>query len=127
MFIIFSAQLNEFSNFDNQRRTFRAVELLRKLGKPFTICKGVYTYDSGETCEEVSFKINVDSIEELDRINDLAFRIFGQESVLEVLQGNAILCYNNGRSEFLGQWRQADSVTGKKAYTVIDNTNWVAA
>ena len=36
MFIIFSAQLDTYTNFENQRRTFRAVELLKKVGKLFS-------------------------------------------------------------------------------------------
>lgn len=109
--IFLSAELE--GRTDNPKRTEQLRSFLKRFKHDYTECLGVYK-GSGELSFRVSNKPSIMAL------SMLAFKSFGQESILLVDTDNkATLLYSDGSKEDIGIFTKVDSEKNLDNYTII--------
>lgn len=120
-FMILSAEYYTLSKSENEIRTNTLRSCLEIMGVDFEQVSGVYKGTS-----EVSFLCDVSDIDTQETIQNLAFDVFGQESVLhKEYDGFCELLYKDARVDYLGKVKQITEDEAKEldAYTILaDNS-----
>ena len=111
--VILSAELDGLSPVENSHRTRILRHCIEDCRLSFSEAQGVYKGGS-----ETSFVVLVDSDDEIQALKDLAFKNFGQESVLyQDANQETYLIFADNSTERLGRLQQ----TSKEVATSLDN------
>ena len=113
-FVLLSAELSGLTASENQTRSNQLVLMLTKLGFKPVAMQGVYKGSS-----ETSFFVPITRIDDIERLEFIAFDRFQQESILvQYSDGHSRLHYPN-HIEHIGKIREVskDIALTKDAYT----------
>lgn len=98
--VILSAERSENSKEVNAANNELLAANIKDLGLPFSIGSGVY--QNGP--EEVSLVVGVNSSSDIEKLKEIAFKGFNQESILhQDANQEAYLIYQNGKIQRLGR------------------------
>lgn len=107
-FVILSAELSHLTFQENEIRTNQLQLMLTKLGFKPTEMKGRYKDD-----QETSFFVPITRVDDIERLEFIAFDRFGQESILvQYSDGHSRLHYPN-HIEHIGKVRE---ITKQEAF-----------
>ena len=114
LIVILSAERAELSASENQDRTTRLAGLLMDQYGYARVLEGCY-----KGVKETSFIVDIYTVDKLGILKEIAFGVFGQESILILnTDSSPSLEFADGSSEHLkGKFQRVESVEGLDSWT----------